>query len=424
VAETKDHSNFTPKKILLISHNYAPEPTGIGKVNGEMMNWLAGHGFDCTVITTYPYYPYWKVQHPYKNLWFKKEVVKPGEDSIPIKIYRCPLYVPSNPTGKKRMAQDLGFWVSMIWQIFKQIFLRKKFDLIISIAPPFHLAYLGLMLRKLNGGKLLYHIQDLQIDAAHDLNMLSSNKLFDYIYKIEKSIILKADYVSGISRGMIAKIKAKVERKVIYFPNWVDTVSFQYIKNRVALKSQWGYSQQDIIFLYSGAIGEKQGLDIILSAAKELQNHKEIKFIICGSGPYKEQLMLTAAKQQLFNIKFFPVQDKELFNEFLNMADYHLVLQKGNASDLVMPSKLATILAVGGVSIVTTSPGTSLYHLIKDYDLGYIVEPENAELLSELLLEIKSSDSYARKSENAREYATLHLNIDNVMNEFVKAVLS
>jgi len=422
VAETKDHLNFT-KKILLISHNYAPEPTGIGKVNGEMINWLAANGFDCTVITTYPYYPYWKVQKPYKNLWFKKEVVKQGEDSIPIKIYRCPSYVPSNPTGKKRIFQDFTFWTSMIWQVFKQIILRKKYDLIISIAPPFHLAYLGLMLRSLNGGKLLYHIQDLQIDAAQDLNMLSSKKLFDYIYKIEKSILVKADYVGGISRGMIQKIKAKVEREVIYFPNWVDTVSFHYLNNRIALKGQWGYTEEDIIFLYSGAIGEKQGLEIILSAARELVSHKEIKFIICGSGPYKEQLMLIAEKEQLINIKFFPVQDKELFNEFLNMADYHLVLQKGNASDLVMPSKLATILAVGGVSIVTTSPGTSLYQLIKDYDLGYIVEPENCQLLSKLILEIKSNDCYARKSENARQYATLHLNIDNVMHEFVETVL-
>ena len=47
------------KKVLLISQNFTPEPTGIGKYNGEMMNWLAVNGYDCSVITTYPYYPQW-----------------------------------------------------------------------------------------------------------------------------------------------------------------------------------------------------------------------------------------------------------------------------------------------------------------------------------------------------------------------------
>ena len=50
------------KNILLISGNYFPEPTGIGKYNNEMMIWLADHGFNCTVISTYPYYPFWQIQ--------------------------------------------------------------------------------------------------------------------------------------------------------------------------------------------------------------------------------------------------------------------------------------------------------------------------------------------------------------------------
>jgi colanic acid biosynthesis glycosyl transferase WcaI len=57
------------KRILLISYNFSPEPTGIGKYNGEMIEWLVKKGYDCNVITAYPYYPYWKVQEPF----FKKD---------------------------------------------------------------------------------------------------------------------------------------------------------------------------------------------------------------------------------------------------------------------------------------------------------------------------------------------------------------
>ena len=113
-------------------------------------------------------------------------------------------------------------------------------------------------------------------------------------------------------------------------------------------KRRWGYQPDDIICLYSGAIGEKQGLESILNVAEKLTDRKRLKFVICGSGPYKDKLILEAKNRNLNNVNFLPVQDKEIFNEFLNMADLHLILQKANAGDLVMPSKLTTILATGG----------------------------------------------------------------------------
>lgn len=84
--------NTSKKNILLISHNFSPEPTGIGKYNGEMIDWLAKNGYDCTVVTTYPYYPYWKVQPPYKNRWYKKEIINYPQSNSLLTVYRCPSY--------------------------------------------------------------------------------------------------------------------------------------------------------------------------------------------------------------------------------------------------------------------------------------------------------------------------------------------
>ena len=412
-------------RILLISHNFSPEPTGIGKYNGEMIEWLSKNGYDCTVVTTFPYYPHWKVQAPYKNRWYKKEVIDNGNDSIPITVYRCPSYIPAKPTGKKRMLQDMSFWLFKSWVIMKLLFKSKKFDLIITVAPPFHLAYLGLLIKNYSGGKMLYHIQDLQIEAAQDLQMLSSNKLIDRLYNIERDILTKTDFISTISEGMIDKVKAKVSKKVHFFPNWADTSYFYPVQDRDALKAKWGYKKEDIIFLYSGAIGEKQGLENVIHAADILKGEANIKFIICGSGPYKEILISMANERALHNINFLPVQDKNVFNDFLNLGDFHLVLQKANAGDLVMPSKLTTILAVGGAGIVTCLPGTSLYNVMSKYDLGYIIEPESYQLLADVILKIKNNQHDAEEKRlNARNYALQYLNIDNVMGSFEDNFLS
>ncbi|MFA6087901.1 WcaI family glycosyltransferase [Mucilaginibacter sp.] len=413
------------KKILLISHNFSPEPIGIGKYNGEMLLWLANRGYDCTVITTFPYYPYWKVQAPYNNLWYKKELMYVGEGKPYLTIYRCPSYIPKDPTGKQRAIQDFSYWLSKFLMIFKFIVSKRNYDLIITIAPPFHLAYLGLILRKLNGGKLLYHIQDMQIEAARDLKLFARKRILAGLFKVEYSILRGADYVSSISEGMIKKIKSKVNREIVFFPNWVDTKDYFPIADRHLLKNKWGFNSDDIVLLYSGAVGVKQGLEGILVTAENLQHdHRHIKFVICSSGPYNELLMEQAKKKKLRNISFLPVQAKEVFNEFLNMADLHLVLQKANAGDLVMPSKLTTILAVGGASIITASKGTSLYDMVVEQNFGYIVEPGKHELLTKLIIDIKLDDNLERKRINARNYATKYLNVDTVMNDFVENFLA
>jgi len=409
------------KRILLISHNFSPEPTGIGKYNGDMFDWLVKHGYDCTVVTTYPYYPYWKVQEPYKNRWYKKEVQHDVASGGKLTVYRCPSYVPANPTGKKRMIQDLSYWSSMFWVVKRLIMLKKKHDYIITVAPPFHLGYLAWYYKKWKGGKLIYHIQDLQIEAAQELNILSNEKMFNMLYSAERKILQGSDFISSISEGMIKRIAAKAKRDVLFFPNWTDTKSFFPIANKNELKPKWGFEPQQFVCLYSGSIGEKQGLENIVYCADLLKEGNHIQFVICGTGPYKPKLEELVSERGLQNVKFLPLQGKDVFNEFLNMADVHLVIQKGNAGDLVMPSKLTTILSVGGASVVTAVPGTSLYDVVEKYDVGFIVKPDDYKALAEKISSISKKD-ITRQREQSRKYALEFLDIDNVMRVFLENI--
>ena len=218
------------KSILLLSHNFSPEPTGIGKYNGEMMDWLCKKGYNTTVITTFPYYPFWKVQAPYTNKWYKKEVVQYPEQGTVMKIYRCPIYIPAFPSGAKRMIQDVLLWPAMLAMLFQQILFKKKHDLLIAIAPPFHLAHLAFFYRFFRGGKIDYHIQDLQIEAAQQLNILGGSRLFNLMYKIERKILRSSNFISTISEGMMVKVEEKAGRKVLFFPNWADTSFLSFLR--------------------------------------------------------------------------------------------------------------------------------------------------------------------------------------------------
>lgn len=411
------------KRILFIGYNYKPEPTGIGKYTGEMVDWLAKEGHDCSVITTYPYYPYWKVQEPFnKNKFWYKKSIENFASGGKLSVYRCPMYVPKTPTGLKRMLLDVSFFGSATLQL-SRLLGGKKFDYVMCIAPSFQIGLLGVFYKKMKASKLIYHIQDLQIEAARDFNMIKSEKGLNMMFRLERYIFKKADVVSSISEGMNAKIEEKAKKPVFMLPNWTDTKFFRPLSNPDKLKCDFGFQPEDKIVLYSGAIGEKQGLEAILYAAAELKQQTEIKFIICGTGPYKEKLEMACKTRELQNVYFFPLQPMEKFNDFLNMADVHLVIQKNKASDLVMPSKLTTILGVGGLSLITANEGTGLHNLVSKNKMGLLVDAEDEQAL---LQGIKNALSYTRNSElhqNARNYALRYLSIDGVMKNFEKEVL-
>jgi len=203
----------------------------------------------------------------------------------------------------------------------------------------------------------------------------------------------------------------------VFFPNWVDTNVFYPIEDRERLKRDFNFRETDTIILYSGAIGEKQGLETILDSAEELKDYTHLKFVICGSGPYKEKLEEQKEKRELNNIFFLPLQPFDKLNSFLNMADIHLVIQRAYAEDLVMPSKLTAILSVGGVAIITATQGSSLFDVVASHDMGVLVEPGNQKAFIEALDRTLKTDNEII-NQNARLYAERYLSIENVFRSF------
>jgi colanic acid biosynthesis glycosyl transferase WcaI len=189
------------------------------------------------------------------------------------------------------------------------------------------------------------------------------------------------------------------------------------------LKQQWHFRADDKVVLYSGSIGEKQGLDSLVDIAVKCLDKEHIKFIICGTGPYKQKLEKLASDKGATNMSFLPLQGSDVFNRFLNFADVHLVLQKSEASDLVMPSKLTTILSAGGLVIATAMEGSSLYQDITQHHMGIVIPPENNEELYQAILQACDADHKLARA-NARTYAESFLNKEAILNRMKNEVLA
>jgi colanic acid biosynthesis glycosyl transferase WcaI len=399
-------------RILIFGINYYPELTGIGKYTAEMATWLSKQGHSVLVITGKPYYPEWKIHKHYKWKLWQKETIEG------VRILRSPLYVPSKQTPFRRILHELSFLIGVV-PIWLSILFKKKYDIIISISPPFHFGLMPIVYSKLRKSDLLIHVQDLQVDAAKNLSMLKSNRLLNTMFKLERYIMKKSSAISTITLGMQDKILEKniPDIRTILFPNWVDEDFIKPLPIEKSLREEFGIKFEDKVILYSGNLGEKQGLEILIDVAKSYLGKINIHFLIVGTGSYKKNLEELALLNNLTNIKFFPLMSYEKLPSLLATADIHLILQRKSASDLMMPSKLTSILAAGGVSIVTALPHTSLYKIVEKHKLGIISEPESSAQLILAIDKALLSDLTPYKI-NARDYAIKHLSKHNIMQKF------
>lgn len=404
-------------KILIYDINYAPELTGVGKYTGEMGAWLKQRGHTVQVITAMPYYPEWAIHERYKGrMWFTEII-----DGVTVN--RCPLYVPEKATALKRIIHEFSFILSSLYY-WLPIFFSKQYDVVICVAPPFHVGFLPVLYSLFRNVPLWMHLQDLQIDVAKELDMLKNKKFLYFLFRIEKFILKRCMSVSTISEGMIRKTADKkiIQSSCKLFPNWVDEQHVKPLPPAQSLRAELGLCDTDKVVLYSGSLGEKQGLELIIKAAHSFSNNKQVKFLICGSGSYKLHLETMAQQYGLTNVLFHSLQPYEKLPAILATADIHLVLQKKSVSDLVLPSKLISILSAGGCALVSAVPGTNLHDIIYRHQMGILIDPESVDALFNGIKLALESDLSTYK-QNARRYAELHLSKEAILGKFENDLL-
>lgn len=406
-------------RILVIGINFWPELIGAGKYSGELAVWFAGRGHEVRVITAPPYYPQWQVSEGYSGSRYQSENFAAGETSSDfvsvVKILRCPLWVPRNPVGVTRILHLLSFMLSSLPEMLAQ--LRWRPDVIWTVAPTFLCAPGALLAARLFGARTWLHIQDFEMDAAFELGMLKSQRMRTIIRRLEMWLLRKFDRVSTISEKMKEKLveKGVSKGKTFLLPNWVDTDSIVPTSGSNSFRAELGVSAEAVVALYSGNMGEKQGLEIVVEAARILGDSRSIFFIMCGEGSARSRLQSMGSTIQ--NLEFLPLQPISRLNDLLNLADIHLLPQRGDVADLVMPSKLTGMLASGRPVIATAAPGTQVAMVVEQ--CGLVVPPGNPEALANAVL-ILANDKRIRNEmgEKSRAYAEANLDRDAILARF------
>lgn len=401
-------------KILIYSLNFSPELTGIGKYSGEMASWLSSKGHDVRVVTAPPYYPDWKVANGFRSTRYLTELVGG------LKIFRCPLWVPAKPSGMKRLLHLLSFAISSSPIMLRQVFWRP--DIVWVVEPTFFCAPCAWVVARVCRAKAWLHIQDFEVDAAFDLGLLKGIFLKSTISFVEGRLLRNFDIVSTISHRMLDRLSFKgvsVDKSTL-FPNWVDISKITPGFQGYAFRNELNIPASSLVALYSGNMGAKQGLDILSEAASLLRDDRDLYFIFCGNGAGRTDLENSC--KGLNNVRFIDLQPPDRLSELLATADIHLLPQRADVADLVMPSKLTGMLASGRPIVATARFGTEVARVVEG--LGVVVQPEDPKAFAQAISYLCENASLRKDfGVAARVYAENYLDKDAVLKLFEEKLM-
>jgi colanic acid biosynthesis glycosyl transferase WcaI len=419
-------------RILIYGINFHPEPTGTGKYTGEMAHWLAGRGHDVRVVTAPPSYPHWRVFPGYSPWKYSKErfPLQNGNGKTAgarhthgpgIEIFRCPIWVPENPHGVKRLFHLASFGLSSVPPILRQVHWSP--DLVLLVEPTLFCSLQALLVARWSGAKAWLHVQDFEVDAAFELGDLSSSGLRQWALAVERRILSVFDRVSTISERMVDRLRVKGvdPARCILFPNWVDTEEIYPLPGPSPFRKELGIADSTVVALYAGSMGKKHGLPLLVDAARRLSSCPDLRFVFCGKGP-GEQTFIDGVNG-LANVSLLPVQPAERLNDLLNLGDIHLLPQLSDAADLLLPSKLTGMMASGRAIIATADPGTELFRALEGR--GIITPPKDVDAFVFALQRLVKEPALREQlGQEARRYAVSNLNRDEILHRFEGSMLN
>jgi colanic acid biosynthesis glycosyl transferase WcaI len=293
----------------------------------------------------------------------------------------------------------------------------RRQDMVWMVEPPLFCAPTALLVARLSGACAWMHVQDFEVDAAFALGVIKGNGMRKVVSAMERWLMRSFDRVSTISGRMLdlAAAKGVTADKLVLFPNWIDLNAIQPLVKVSSYRLELGIPLDAVVALYSGNMGGKQGLEIMGQAARHLADEPNLHFVFCGNGAGKADLLAMA--QDLPRVLFLDLQPMERLNDLLGLADIHLLPQRADAADLVMPSKLTGMLASGRAVVATAHPDTELGKAVEG--CGLLCAPGDAVALADAI-RVLARDPELRASFGlaGRRYAELCLGMAPILERF------
>lgn len=403
-------------KILFITHYFPPEGNApASRTYEHARRWIA-QGAEVTVITSNPNVPHGRLYPGYRNRLRQVEYL----DGI--RVVRVWTYLAANAGNFRRTLNYLSFMFSAVIASFS----CPRANVIAATSPQFFCGWAGVIASRLLRLPFVLEIRDIWPDSIAAVGAINHQLPLRFLGHLEQLMYRAADQIVTVGDGYQEALvqRGVASNKISVIPNGADLDLFKQTPS-CENDPQTTVGASLFSCVYVGTIGMASGLDLVLQAAKFLQNqkHHQFHFRIIGDGADRERLQRDSERLKLTNVTFTGLVKKGDIPKHLQSASVCLVhLRRDALFETVLPSKLFEAMAMAKPIILGVRGSAA--KVLEEAKAGIPINPEDSTELIQALRTLQESPTLCRKlGKSGRDFVGSQYNRDHFAGIYLSRVL-
>ena len=290
---------------------------------------------------------------------------------------------------------------------------KEKFDAVyVFEVSPVTVGLPALAYKKKFGTPIYFNVQDLWPENVEIVLGIRNRFIIGTINKIVDKIYSGSDKILCSSKSFVENIAKRgvPKNKLVFWPQFCIKPDFSNI-----CKPECYYNDKFNI-VFTGNIGEAQGLDLLVDAAKKLKE-TNVRWFLVGEGRAKEKLQKKVAENNLEDIiTFIGKVSEEEANRYIHFANCaYLSFKKNDLFDMTLPAKLQSYMACG-TPILAAAGGESAI-VIEESKCGFVCEQDANKLADIVKNVVLPSNDLNVMQANAKKYFEQNFDVDLIVNK-------
>jgi colanic acid biosynthesis glycosyl transferase WcaI len=379
------HADLAGRFVRIVGIDYAPDQTGNAPYTTLMAEAIAAGGAEVEVVTGVPHYPSWSVDPAYRR------GLRWNESSGSVRLVRVRHWVPNPPRVVGRCVMEATYFGAALPTI-----LSRRADATIAVTPA--LSGVAAALAGRRGSPVGALVQDLTGNAAAQSGT-SGAGVGRAIARAEYRLLRACDLVGVVSQdfGTILQSQGVESDRIVDLPNCIHVTASTCSKREA--RRRLGWDENRFLAVYTGTIGRKQGLELLIDAARLLSTESNIEFVVVGAGG--ERPALEDLARGVTNLRFVDPVGAEEYPDVLAAADALLLTERPGVKEMSLPSKI-TSYAIAGRPIVAAVESDGITgRILLDRQAALVTPAGDAHALAASIRMIHESPPLAADLSNA-----------------------
>lgn len=356
-------------KILFLSLLNIEEINNPG-IYTDLIREFRNYGHDLTVVG-----PYEKRERK-ETIFFHKE----GIDFLQIKIGNI------TKTNKFKKGISILQLEYLYLKAIKKYITKNDFDLIIYTTPPitFEKVIKYLKSKNLNAETYLL-LKDIFPQNAVDLAYFSKrNPIYHYFRFKEKRLYKQSDRIGCMTPNNL--------KYILKHNNYLDSNKVEVCPNTITLQKRnfFSESKKEIrmkydlpldktIYIYGGNLGKPQGIDFLCEVLLRTNQHKDMYFLIIGSGTEYKKIQNFILDNEIKNAELIHQMSRMDYEEVVYSSDVGMIFLDHNFTIPNFPSRILSYMQASLPILAATDCSSDLSEMVEENRIGRWCKSDDVE---------------------------------------------